>query len=130
LGIFAVAQQQRVQQGVAASFRREGSLLIHNARIYLFDEADTIANVILIDHGRVTAAGPEEDLRRRARGAVENWNARGATVLPGLIDTHPHLLHFAARRAGLVDITSAVSHEDIVSKFPNTRATFRTANGL
>jgi len=109
-------QQQRVQQRVAASFGRDGSLLIHNARIYLFDETDTIADALLIDHGRVTAAGREDDLRRRARGAVENWNAHGATILPGLIDTHPHLLHFAARRAGLVDITSAVSHEDIVSR--------------
>jgi predicted amidohydrolase YtcJ len=111
-----VVQQQRFQRRVAASSSREESLLIHNARIYLFDESDTIADAILIDHGRVTAAGPEDELRRRARGAVENWNAHGATILPGLIDTHPHLLHFAARRAGLVDIATAVSHDDIVHR--------------
>jgi predicted amidohydrolase YtcJ len=111
-----LAQQQRVQPRLAASFGRGGSLLIHNARIYLFDETDTIADAILIQHGRVTGAGSDEELRRRATGAVESWNVHGATILPGLIDTHPHLLHFAARRAGLVDITSAVSHEDIVSR--------------
>jgi predicted amidohydrolase YtcJ len=111
-----VAQQQRGQPRLATSFGRGGSLLIHNARIYLFDETDTIADAILIEHGRVTGAGSDEELRRRASGAVESWNVDGATILPGLIDTHPHLLHFAARRAGLVDIISAVSHEDIVSR--------------
>jgi predicted amidohydrolase YtcJ len=111
-----VAQQQRVQPRLAASSGREGSLLIHNARIYLFDETDTTADAILIERGRVTAAGSDEELRRRASGAVESWNVHGATILPGLIDTHPHLLHFAARRARLVDIASAASHEDIVRR--------------
>jgi len=90
--------------------------LIHNARIYLFDETDTTADAILIERGRVTGAGSDEELRRRASGAVESWNVHGATILPGFIDTHPHLLHFAARRAQLVDIASAESHEDIVRR--------------
>ena len=111
-----MTQQERFQRRVVASHGRVGPLLIRNARIYLFDEADTIADAILIDHGRVIAAGPEDELRQWARGAVESWNAHSATILPGLIDTHPHLLHFAARRAGLVDIAAAVSHEDIVHR--------------
>jgi predicted amidohydrolase YtcJ len=84
--------------------------------IYLFDETDTTADAILIERGRITRAGPDEELRRLASGAVESCNVHGATILPGLIDTHPHLLHFAARRARLVDIASAVSHEDIVRR--------------
>jgi predicted amidohydrolase YtcJ len=111
-----VAQRQRVQPRLADSSGRERSLLIHNARIYLFDETDTIADAILIERGRVTGAGPDEELRRRAKGAVERWNVHGATILPGFIDTHPDLLHFAARRARLVDIASADSHDDIVRR--------------
>jgi predicted amidohydrolase YtcJ len=36
--------------------------------------------------------------------------------LPGLIDTHPHLLHFAARQAPLVEISDAASHDEIVGR--------------
>jgi predicted amidohydrolase YtcJ len=36
--------------------------------------------------------------------------------LPGLIDTHPHLLHFAAMAAPLVDITDASTHGEIVDR--------------
>jgi len=91
-------------------------LLIHNATIYPFDDADSTAGAILIEGGRIAAVGSESDLRRRAGRTIESWDVHGATILPGLIDTHPHLLHFAAGRASLVDITAAVSHADIVRR--------------
>jgi predicted amidohydrolase YtcJ len=37
-------------------------------------------------------------------------------VLPGLIDTHPHLLHFAAMAEPLVDITDATTHAEILER--------------
>ncbi len=91
-------------------------LLIHNATIYPFDDADSTAGAILIEGGRIAAVGSESDLRRRGSGTIESWDVHGATILPGLIDTHPHLLHFAAGRASLVDITAAASHADIVRR--------------
>ncbi len=92
------------------------SLLIQNARVYLFDDADSATDAILIEAGRVAAVGGGQALRLRAGAPIETWDARGATILPGLIDTHPHLLHFAARYARLVDITTAVAHDDIVRR--------------
>src|SRR4051794_32349501 len=91
-------------------------VLIHNAKVYSFDEDDSIADSILIQAGRVAAIGPHSDLISFTDGATETFDLRGATVLPGLIDTHPHLLHFAARQAHLVDISDAISHNDIVSR--------------
>ena len=92
------------------------STLIHNARIYCFDEGDSTADSILIQAGRVAAIGRHGDLISLTDGATETFDLRGATVLPGLIDTHPHLLHFAARQAPLVDISDAISHDEIVSR--------------
>jgi predicted amidohydrolase YtcJ len=94
----------------------DASVLINNAKIYCFDENDSTANSILIQRGRITAVGRTDDLQRYAHGATEISDLQGATVLPGLIDTHPHLLHFAARQAPLVDISDATSHDDIVSR--------------
>ncbi len=91
-------------------------VLIRNARVYSFDDADSTADAILIEAGRVAAVGDGQALHARAGAPIETWNVRGATILPGLIDTHPHLLHFAVRQAPLVDIMTAVSHEDIVRR--------------
>jgi predicted amidohydrolase YtcJ len=90
------------------------SRLIHNAKVYCFDEVDSIAEAILIKSGRVAAVGRKNDLDRVTDTSIETWDLHGATVLPGLIDTHPHLLHFAARNAPLVDISTADSHDQIV----------------
>ena len=75
----------------------DASTLIHNAKIYCFDEDDSTADSILIQAGRVAAIGRHSDLLNLTDGATERWDLDGATVLPGLIDTHPHFLHFAAR---------------------------------
>ena len=77
---------------------------------------------VLIDAGRIVAVGRDhDDLMALADGGTEHWDLRGATVLPGLIDTHPHLLHFAARQASLVDISDANSHDEIVNASPRKR---------
>jgi predicted amidohydrolase YtcJ len=91
-------------------------MLIHNAKIYCFDEDGSTADSILIQGGRVAAIGRHGNLISMMEGATETFDLRGATVLPGLIDTHPHLLHFAARQAPLVDISDAISHDEIVSR--------------
>jgi predicted amidohydrolase YtcJ len=94
----------------------DASTLIHNAKIYCFDEDDSTADSILIQAGRVAAIGRHGDLISSTDAATETFDLRGATVLPGLVDTHPHLLHFAARQAPLVDISDAISHDEIVSR--------------
>jgi predicted amidohydrolase YtcJ len=94
----------------------DATTLIHNAKIYCFDEGDSTADSILIQAGRVATIGRHSDLISLTDGATETLDLRGATVLPGLIDTHPHLLHFAARQAPLVDISDATSHDGIVER--------------
>jgi len=92
------------------------SLLIHNAKIYCFDEFDSTADSVLIQAGRVVAVGRRGEPASVKDAATRTMDLRGATVLPGLIDTHPHLLHFAARQAPLVDISDATSHDEIVER--------------
>jgi predicted amidohydrolase YtcJ len=101
-----------------------GSRLFHNAKIYSFDKRDSIADAILMESGRVVALGQKDDLQHLATKSIETLDLLGATVLPGLIDTHPHLLHFAARKAPLVDISDAVSHDEITTRIADrARAT-------
>ena len=43
-------------------------------------------------------------------------DVEGATVLPGLIDTHPHVLHFGARQRAVLDIGDCRNHAEIVER--------------
>ncbi|MGQ4600917.1 amidohydrolase family protein [Nocardia sp. R6R-6] len=81
----------------------------------LVDSKGEAAEAILIRGGRVAAVGSNAEVLSAAGTGVERQSLDGATVIPGLIDTHPHLMHFAAMRAPLVDITEARNHSDIIA---------------
>ncbi|MGQ4601167.1 amidohydrolase family protein [Nocardia sp. R6R-6] len=69
---------------------------------------------IFINDGRVAAVGSNDEVLAAAGTGVERKSLDGAIVIPGLVDTHPHLMHFTAFRASSLDITDAKSHHDIV----------------
>jgi predicted amidohydrolase YtcJ len=74
-----------------------------------------------IEQGRIKAAGTRQEVREAMGAAARAVDLDGTTVLPGLIDTHPHLLHFATLEEPLVDVTAATSHAEIVERIA-TRA--------
>ncbi|QKZ16147.1 amidohydrolase [Streptomyces chartreusis] len=80
----------------------------------LVNEAGETAEAILLRNGRVAAVGSTAEVLQASGPLTERQNLDGATVIPGLIDSHPHLLHFSAFQAPLVDITGARSHDDIL----------------
>ena len=81
------------------------------------------AEAVFVRDGRVAAVGSTDDVLQAAGPHVERQDLDGATVIPGLIDTHPHLLHFAAFKAPLVDISEARNHEEIVEAIRRRAAT-------
>jgi hypothetical protein len=74
------------------------------------------AEAALLREGRVLATGTERAVSALASKDAATLNLKGATVLPGLIDTHPHLLHFSSMHDPLVDILDARSHEQILAR--------------
>ncbi|KAJ6101263.1 hypothetical protein N7499_000893 [Penicillium canescens] len=72
------------------------------------------AQAVFIKAGRIAAVGSNEDVLAAAGSGVSCSSLNGATVIPGLIDTHPHLLHFAAFKGSLLDIADAKNHEEII----------------
>src|SRR5438094_536718 len=69
------------------------------------------------------AVGPRDAMPRLVGATAEIVDVRGATVMPGLVDTHPHVLHFGAFAEPLVDIADARSHDDIVARIRARAAT-------
>ncbi len=87
-----------------------------NATVVTCDPQNTVADAVALDGGRIVAVGSETDVRSSVGPGADVVDLGGATVLPGLIDTHPHLMHFGALAEPLVDITDATSHRDIAAR--------------
>lgn len=69
--------------------------LLYNARIRLSASDADHADALLIDCGRIAAAGRLDDLEGLCDPATKRENLAGKTVWPGLCDAHLHLQHYA-----------------------------------
>lgn len=86
-------------------------IVLTGGTVLTCDGTGTVASEIAIEGGRIVAVGDE--VSRRGAKLID---LDGATVLPGLIDTHPHVMHFGVFAYPLVDLSDAVDHEDIVAR--------------
>jgi predicted amidohydrolase YtcJ len=92
-------------------------------RVLVCDDTTPPAEALVVRDGRVAGAGARDAMVRLAGAGAERVDVRGATILPGLVDTHPHVLHFGAFAEPLVDIADARSHDDIVKRIRARAAT-------
>jgi predicted amidohydrolase YtcJ len=71
----------------------------------------------LVTKGKhILGVGTGQDMRGLAGTGATVVDLQGATLLPGLIDTHPHAMHFAALRVSMVDLSDVISHADILQR--------------
>lgn len=97
--------------------------LYRNGRILTMEEGDPVHEALGVRDGRVVAAGSEADVRRTVGAGAEEIDLRGASVMPGIVDTHPHVIHFGVIEGAAVDIKDATSHDDIVRRIAARAAT-------
>lgn len=90
--------------------------LIRSSKILTFDETRPTAEAILVEDGVIVEVGGFAELAESAGPDIRIMDAGSAVVMPGLIDTHPHVMHFGALRGSLVDLSDAVDHADIVAR--------------
>ncbi len=69
-------------------------ILLYNARIYTQNPPQPGASAILIDRERILAIGEADDLIEEYP-KVQREDLGGRVILPGLMDAHIHLKHYA-----------------------------------
>jgi predicted amidohydrolase YtcJ len=66
-------------------------IVILNGRVITFDPARPRASAVALEGGRIMAVGDTAEIRQMAGPQTRVFDAQGATVLPGFIDSHVHL---------------------------------------
>lgn len=88
------------------------TLVLRNARIYTQDQSRPWAEALAIDGERIVWAGNEDHVQEWLSAGTREIDLGGKLVLPGLIDSHFHLLQGAKTLAG-VSLDSATSIDDV-----------------
>jgi len=87
-------------------------LIIHNAKIYTMDDANTIEDAIAIRDGKIIEVGPEREILNRYR-ADEFIDAQLKEVYPGFTDAHGHIMSYA-RQMLSVNLVGSRSYNELL----------------
>jgi predicted amidohydrolase YtcJ len=88
-------------------------LVLTNGRIYTVDERNPVADAMAVRGSHILAVGRASDVESLAGPGTKRVNLRGRTVIPGLIDSHLHLLSFGLTLSE-VSLQAAASVEEAV----------------
>ena len=91
-------------------------LLITGGSVLPCDGAASTSESLLVRSGRIEAVGSQDELASLAARGTQTLDVDGAFVMPGLVDTHPHAMHFSTLQMVMVDLSDAVNHDDIVAR--------------
>ena len=86
-------------------------------RAKLWTDGATVAgaDALAIAYGRIVALGREAELAGFVGPSTRVWDAAGASVTPGLVDAHLHLIQWA-RSLSEVDLFGAASPAEVVAR--------------
>src|SRR4030042_1465921 len=70
----------------------EADLVLINGKIIMVDPEFSTAQAVAVKGGRVQAVGSTEEIRRLAGKGTEVVDLKGRTVMPGLYDSHLHVV--------------------------------------
>jgi predicted amidohydrolase YtcJ len=72
-------------------------LILSNGRLYTLDDKDTRTQAVAIKEGRIIAVGGGAQVEGLAGRGTVKIDLGGSTVIPGIFDSHNHLLEVGAK---------------------------------
>ncbi len=70
----------------------EADLALVNGKIITVDDESTVAEAVAVKDGRVMAVGSTEMIEKLQGGSTKVIDLEGKTVMPGLYDSHIHVV--------------------------------------
>lgn len=92
----------------------EVDLVVINANIYTVDKNFSKAEAFAVKDGKFVAIGSTSDITSKYK-AASTLDAKGQTLLPGLIDAHCHFFRFGLQLQK-VDLDGTQSYDEVLQK--------------
>jgi predicted amidohydrolase YtcJ len=108
---FALAMLAPLLLGAQGS----ADLVLTNGHIYTVDNARPVVTALAIRGSRILFAGSDAEARVLASASTRLVDLHGATVLPGIIDAHAHLLGLGYMLQS-ANVAGAASYQEVVDR--------------
>jgi predicted amidohydrolase YtcJ len=89
-------------------------LLVKNATIYTVNETFDVAAAFVVKDGKILEVGKKPELELKYNSTT-SYDAKGKTIVPGLIDAHAHLYNLGVTMQHL-DLVGTTSFKEVLEK--------------
>lgn len=100
---------------ISVSAHAQADLIVQHATIYTADAARPQADALAIKDGRILFVGSTREAMALRGEGTEVLDAQGATIIPGIVDAHAHLLNLGAFLQ-LLDLKGVRSYDELVAR--------------
>jgi predicted amidohydrolase YtcJ len=90
-------------------------LVLTNGRIYTEDNARRVVSALAVRGGRILFVGSDAEAKVLASPSTRLLDLRGATVLPGIIDAHAHLLGLGYMLQS-ANVAGSTSYHEVIDR--------------
>lgn len=94
--------------------KKNVDLLVIDAQVYTVDDQFSVVEAFAVNDGKIVFTGTNEELKNRYSSS-NIYDAKGKTILPGLIDGHAHFYGLGLQRQK-VDLSGTKSFEEVVER--------------
>jgi predicted amidohydrolase YtcJ len=109
-GVLAAAGSLRAQAPAA-----KADLIVINARVYTVDDSRPRASAFAVRNGRIVFVGSDREARYLAGASTRVMDAKGQTVIPGMVDAHAHLLGLGTSLRN-VQLAGSKTYDEVIAK--------------
>ncbi|MBI4484060.1 MAG: amidohydrolase family protein [Acidobacteria bacterium] len=125
LCLTALAAAQSGAADLPAAVVRYADMVVHNAKVMTMDDSGintspgTLAQALAVRDGKVLAVGTNEKILALAGPKTQKIDAKGRTVIPGIINAHTH-----QHDNGFVEWLQAGNAPGLIAQFQATGKTY------
>ena len=114
----------------APAWAQAPDTVLLNGKVVTLDARSTTQEAIAVRDGHIIAVGTTADIRKLAGPATRVIDARGRTVIPGLIDSHLHAIRAALSFSTEVNWIGARSLEEALGRIRAASRTMKPGSWL
>jgi predicted amidohydrolase YtcJ len=99
----------------ALKAQTSADLVLTNGRIYTVDNARPVVSALAARGGRFVFAGSDAEAMALAGSSTRVIDLHGATVVPGIVDAHAHLLGLG-NMLSQVNVAGSASYQEVIDR--------------
>ena len=100
---------------VCALAQPNADLIIHGGTIHTMDATQAAVEVVVVGDGRILYAGSDAGSDTWREGAKQVIDLSGKTMVPGLIESHGHLISLGYSKLSL-DLSDTSSYQELIDR--------------